>query len=546
MSINKINILIEKYKLDHILSIVIILIILFLIYRVFTNVSYSLESQIQYNNNNNNNNNKNYSYNNNTIIEGFAAPIGMEYLGSTIYGNILPLMNQSQIPKYEANTCSFILDTVYRIDSLIIIFNSNNNTDTSSTAIRQYNNNDPIYIQFQDVNGNMRNLKSAELNNGSPPNFKSIITQIPNSPRYPNSNSKLYISSITDENGLAVYTSKITITIGNTSNNIQMYNSSDGNGYIFQYGIYGGQRDLITKTDYSRLANTLSTFNIPKVPNNPTSYDNINNTDSYVFAKGDDTYIYALQLGINQKLINTISIPPNSFFTTTQPFNIKITYNNSLYPGTQFIIDDAFYIRSDTNKIPSQNNYIYLTQPIIANQLIFTINRVIIIVNMLNTQTTSQLEITSTQLIGKTPLPEDISSYKQTINTTQNNSNNDVSTTNICPSINELSEKQKKTQEICDTVEYQDKIKSEKLRLARNKQYLLKLQDQQLQIDQLNMVIQDLETKREQRAAASDQVRVLQYQQQKTDASRVRDLANQRIDSQKNNQLYMDVKVNTF
>jgi hypothetical protein len=98
---------------------------------------------------------------------------------------------------------------------------------------------------------------------------------------------------------------------------------------------------------------------------------------------------------------------------------------------------------------------------------------------------------------------------------------------------------------MCDALEYQDKIKSEKLRLERNKQYLLKLKNQQEQIDQLNSVIQDLDSKRQARAVVSDQARVFQYQKQKTDASTIRDLANQRLESQANNQLYMDVKINT-
>ena len=38
--------------------------------------------------------------------------------------------------------------------------------------------------------------------------------------------------------------------------------------------------------------------------------------------------------------------------------------------------------------------------------------------------------------------------------------------------------------------------------------------------------------------------RVLQYQNQKGIASSVRDLANQRLESQSNNQLYLDVNIN--
>jgi hypothetical protein len=113
-----------------------------------------------------------------------------------------------------------------------------------------------------------------------------------------------------------------------------------------------------------------------------------------------------------------------------------------------------------------------------------------------------------------------------------------------CPAIADLITKQDTTQKLCDNLEYQDKLNSEKIRLERNKQYLLKLKDQQDQIDQLNMAIQDLENKRQARSQTADQVRVLQYQKQKADVSSVIDLANQRLTSQDKNNLYMDVNLN--
>ena len=118
-----------------------------------------------------------------------------------------------------------------------------------------------------------------------------------------------------------------------------------------------------------------------------------------------------------------------------------------------------------------------------------------------------------------------------------------VNRSNKRPSIDNLLEKQTKTQQICDNLEYQDKVKSEKIRLEKNKQYLLKLKEQQQQVDQLNQVIQTLETNRLQRDKTADMSRILQYQNQKGIASSVRDLANQRLESQSNNQLYLDTNM---
>lgn len=112
-----------------------------------------------------------------------------------------------------------------------------------------------------------------------------------------------------------------------------------------------------------------------------------------------------------------------------------------------------------------------------------------------------------------------------------------------CPEIDTLLSQQSTVQQICDSLEYQDKTKSEKLRTERNKQYLLKLQNQQKEIDQLNTVIQTLDNQRQSRAEVSDQVRLLQYKKQQGDANNIIALANQRLDSQANNQLYFDVNI---
>jgi len=114
----------------------------------------------------------------------------------------------------------------------------------------------------------------------------------------------------------------------------------------------------------------------------------------------------------------------------------------------------------------------------------------------------------------------------------------------ICPSIDNLVIKQNQAQQICDNIEYQDKIKSEKIRLERNKQYLLKLKQQQEEIDKLNSVINTLDIRRQQRTQNADITRLLQYQDQKNISNSIRDLANERLNAQQANQLYLDVNIN--
>jgi hypothetical protein len=497
---SKINTFIEKCNINNIVKILILLIILFIIYRLFTN----------------NIKEKSNTYltkeKNSNFIEGFQA------LSYNNYGNVLTLKKSTNTPIYSNNQCILELDTIYRIDSLILKFNANTDKNNIITTFDYKNIND-ITIQYLDGNGNMRNLKSYGMNNS---NFSDNII----GGGYTNDLYTLDITNITDENDLSIYTSKLIITIGDSSNKIADYKDTNNIGYIKEYCIFGGERNLLSKNEYDIIANNLNKYEI----NNGTPViDNINNKNTITFGNinnGDNLKIYSLKLNILQSSTSTDNIPSES------PFDISIKYNNSLYPSNDFTVKQNYKVRSDNTKLNDNSVFMFLVEPIIANKLIFTVQN----------SRAYNLNISSISINGKDPDDNDIKDYKRNVNLVLNKSSNDES--NICPNIDTLIEKQTKTQQICDNLEYQDKVKSEKIRLERNKQYLLKLKNQQEQIDELNNVIQDLETKRTTKDTTADQIRVLQYQKQKSDASTIRDLANQRLESQDKNKLFMDVNLN--
>ena len=524
MSFNKLNNLIEKYNLSNIIKVCIILVILYLIARVFIPKSVI----------------------NNTIpaiVENFD-----NLNNGTIYGNELSLNEPKNTPTYFNNTCVLSLAGIYRIDTLKFIFNTNVNTNTNTdNNISGYTSNTPIFIKFQDGNGNMRNVTTTS-HTDSPPDFANNVS----------SDMSLTLNSITDENGAPIYTSKIILTIGDSSNNISTFTDNIGNGYISKFGIYGGDRKLLTLTDYTTLSTTLTnTPFLQRTEQKSTLTQSSNTINTYTFANGNNLMIYSMQLNITQSNISTTpsSTSPSEtseqFTTTESPFNVKITYSNTLYPDNNFPISKTYIIRSDSNKLKGSSagatsSFIFLVDPIIANSITFSITNVNNINDNNNNPPGFQtLIINSISVLSKSASAQDISDYKKNVNSALNSVESADQNGNICPNINELVDKQNKTQQICDNLEYQDKTKAEKLRLERNKQYLLKLKNQQEQIDQLNNVIQSLETQRENRAKISDQVRVLQYQKQAGDASTIRDLANQRLESQANNKLFLDVKLNT-
>jgi hypothetical protein len=515
------NYLIEKYKLINILKIIIILLLLFIIYRLCT------QQYISKNENNSIIVKKNES------IERIESFVASQY-NSYGYGNTLCLQNTKNIPIFTQNQCKFNLDNVYRIDSLIFVL--------EPTMPITADNITSIYIQYTDGNGNLRYLKHPTILT-SPPNLDdSAILSGSGTVANP---FVISLNDIVDENGLIVYTSQIILTVNDNSDTIKEYIITNTKGYIKKYGIYGGTRALLLKNEYDALANTLIYYTFTK-QTSASSTPNItvpSTIGMHLFSNPttDNIKIYSLKLTTSQ-IYNTItSATPTNTPTTTKPvvmpdtpFYVTIKYQNSFYPSNNFTITNTYKVRSDIYRYDdtSISTFIFLDKPIIANQVTFQVQM----------PPNYTLHISDLIVNGNVPTASDIDDYKKNINLQLNQSNTDE--TNICPSIDNLLDTQKKTQQICDNLEYQDKVKAEKLRLERNKQYLLKLQNQQNQIDELNTVIQDLESKRASRDKTSDQARLLQYQSQKANASSIRDLANQRLESQDNNKLFMDVKLN--
>ena len=519
----------EKYKIDNIIKIIILLLILFIIYRLYVkSIIHNQNNKLnQINVNNKTNGNKK------NIIENFTT------IGNDYYGNVITLKNTNNKPIYSANQCIFEFDNTYRIDSLMIKFNP---VESTNKDVAKFNTNKTVYIQYMDGGGNMRYLKSLS-NMETPPRLDTNITGAGTS----TNPHILKLNNITDENNLIVYTSKIILIIGTDINyKLANYTSSNNYGFIKEYGIYGGTRNLIDESEYNNIANTLDTFD--KI-STLTTKDNVNNITNFEFDKiyndGDNIKIYALKLFITKEEMSpptsTQQTPvttrrPNPITDTDKPFNIIIKYNNSLYPTNEFKITTSYKVRSDNNKLihnmTNDYEFIFLDEPIIANKLMFNVQNI----------SNYDLRISKISINGIEPTPLEIQDYQKTINI-KVNANNQIDT-NICPNIDTLIETQTKTQQICDNIEFQDKVKAEKIRLERNKQYLLKLKNQQEQIDELNNIIQDLENKRQSRATTADQSRVLQYQQQKSDASQIRDLANQRLESQDAHKLFMNLNLN--
>lgn len=553
MEITKLRRIIDKFNLTNILKIIALLIVLFLLVRTFipslkpstitSSVATISRPSLEI-----------INPDNMKIASRVSAKSGLEgftNMSYTYYGNQLTLQDPTNKPIYRGNTCTFNFDGMYRIEAFTILFNNKDNVSSGSN-VKPFKNNAslPVYIQYQDGNGNLRYIQSSANTSGGIPNFNNN-TDLTS----PASSHQVSKDRLVDENNLAIYTSSIVITIGDTSNKIDNYQDACGIGYISSFGFWGSTRDMLSKTDFEQLAPSLGTQTFIPSTNNANSFNQAANSDIYSFTNSNDFLTYGLAITYT---VARLSAPSGSGAATTPttsscttpplntegPFKLEISYENGLYPGNNFKIKQNYIMRNDPLALPNSTSttYIQFPQPLISKAITLSVPRI----NVLDgSGKTMKLNITGLGAYGVIPSNTDIANYQKNVNlaltSEQSNRNRD-----ICPTMDELVSKQNQAQAVCDNLEYQDKIKAEKIRLEKNKQYLLKLQQQQQQIDQLNTVIQTLDGKRQARASANDQARVLQYQQQRGTASTIRDLANQRLQSQAANQLYMDVNINTI
>ena len=110
-----------------------------------------------------------------------------------------------------------------------------------------------------------------------------------------------------------------------------------------------------------------------------------------------------------------------------------------------------------------------------------------------------------------------------------------------CPSVNELLNKQNTAQQLCDSLGYQETIKNNKVKLEKNRLYLRKIKDQKEQIGNLEKVVNELNTIKEQRESQDDLHKLAQYEYQKSVDAKLSDLVDQRLQHQKKMKLNVNL-----
>lgn len=438
-------------------------------------------------------------------MEGFESFIA----ANTIYGNeIMPTVS------FKNNTATFTLPGVTRIDTIRIYLAGN---VTISNAI-------PVNLQYVDPSGNLKYIVND-------PNSNNIQITINND----GTNNYFVILPVLGDDGNLVYTNKIILSIGDST-----FVNLDT--YLLYYDFYGRNKGDLTFQEFQNQI----------YPNNrnisPTSIDTNNNVTQ--FSLPSDHLIYSMKVSLDNTSFSTDkNIKPDL------PYVLNVQYTSGIYPGQTLQISDSFTVRCDHNSLNSlqpHNAYLFFSSPIIANSIYIKVNPVTVseIITSNSNASLDPLLLTFKNnpglhsVYGSLPSSTDIQNFQRTAQMSKAGTfGSAVSNLDICPSMDSIIEKQVQAQQLCDALEYQDKIKSEQIRLDKNKQYLTKLKAQQDQIDQLNQAISQLQNKRVVRDKNNDVARVMRYKNQKEAATTVRDLANQRLQSQEANNLHLNVNI---
>lgn len=430
-----------------------------------------------------------------------------------IYGNeIMPSYSTSQ------NTCTFIFPSIIRLDTIRIYIINNTIPLSATTAVT---------LQYVDPNGSTQFIRNDANTMGTHitigfdgvDNFIKIIP---------------VLNSI---NAQPVYTNQVILTVGDSSTNFAL------GPCIKYYDFYGRNREDLT---YQQFQSQLSTVAKNVTPTNFTTAGSITELS---FDK--DYLVYSIKLSLDDS-----TYPNFAQYSADTPFAITVQYTTSIYPSQTLQINDSIITRCDKhsfNNVAPHTIYIYFSTPLIANSIVISAPAISISSITSSTPTPSvtipplQFALKPTaalhSLYGTVPSANDITNFQRTAQMAST-SNSGGTTNDVCPSMNDMIQKQVQAQQLCDSIEIQDKIKSEQIRLDKNNQYLIKLKTQQDQIDQLNQAISQLNTTRSTRDKSADMARVARYQSQKSSANTVRDIANQRLQSQDANNLHLNVNIN--
>jgi len=259
----------------------------------------------------------------------------------------------------------------------------------------------------------------------------------------------------------------------------------------------------------------------------PWKSDLLNNTqlvNAANYPVGKEVLIRTISLGpptgINTQILNKLE--GARFYLT---FTNTYSNNTFTYIGP---VDGAFIYTKDCPKI------------LLPKMLITTAIPQIVLAQPVIDDVRIQLTATNYQLSGVVS-QGDITQFRLEYNLTDLRGS--INPDYVCPNIQTLISKQLDAETIVDSMEYQDMINTEKVKLSSNKGNLLTLMKQDEDIKQLEAMIRKISEIQAQRTQETDALAALQFTKQLNEVIKLRETLDKRIRNRDRNTLNIEVGI---
>jgi hypothetical protein len=432
----------------------------------------------------------------NNMVENFYASYTRTQNGNLIkYVNLTSdaNINLSTITNSETNSetnrtyklCEFELDGLYTITDLNLSGISGN------VSIGIFNNNSKQldYIKLQDDELSSEKIKKNIDTGSKILNINNVVNQYEN-----------YIIG-----------NKVHIYLLDNQN--QISNSSNSSN-ISICGI------LSTESLSVKLNDILDKNSTDITSPNGNSLLNSKNKLSHI-SRDDKLYkITTIELNSNGSNVNSfINTPLNILYTNS--------YTNEIMVYTSDRSDGTFLLNNTFSKIFLYDNIL------LANKInIHYINSGGVVVDLTNRDV---------KIKGYLATNNDINSFKLENNLTDIRGS--INPDDICRGIDGLLKDQISSEIIIDSLEYQEKIKDEKIKLQSNKEGLLHLLEQKEDLERVSKMLNKINELKDKRQKETDALNAIKLTKQINEINKLKEVLDARITQNKNNTFNLD-KIN--
>lgn len=345
---------------------------------------------------------------------------------------------------------------------------------------------------------------------------------------------------------------------------ISVFNSSTSkNNYI---SLSSGGSTIIDKITSVAGGDTFIQTNIKTIYGNELIGDKINiYCNGNIFA--DDMWIKVCGIISTEKLTakdldflnkdaNILNSGMQTIYSNTIDNVTTINSNDKLYRITSIIFNDTEY-DNDNITLYYSNNYtsermIYKSDRpngsfIVTNDfrtILFYDN--ILLANKIYLEVDSKI-ISSEKIIikGYMASNNDITAFK--LQNALTDIRGSINPDDICPGIDGLINEQLSAETIIDSLEYQEKIKDEKVKLQSNKEALLHLLEQKEKIDKVGVMIDKIEDLRSKRERETDALNAIRLTKQIDEVNKLKEVLDARIEQNRKNTINLDnIRVNVI